>query len=176
MPSASLDWLALEDHIHSRMFDEVRTYRQRQPEQNVYSAAFHAFYGETGGVIYWPALSLGTEAGLVEASAGSSFSPDDLRWSPADWPVKVDPSADDEAWAARVQQAAVGGGDEEWEAVCDRFLRTFALAAKDARRMLISSDVVDETFLALAIDEEWQLIPLSLTPEQLHAQFPELAP
>lgn len=176
MPSASLDWLALEDHIHSRMFDEVRTYRQRQPEQNVYSAAFHAFYGETGGVIYWPALSLGTEAGLVEASAGSSFSPDDLRWSPADWPVKVDPSADDEAWAARVQQAAVGDGDEEWEAVYDRFLRTFALAAKDVRRMLISRDIVDEAFLALAMDEEGQLIPLSLTAEQLRTHFPELAP
>ena len=172
--SDAFDWIALETHIRDRMLDEVRTYRVQHPSARIYGAAFHIFYGETGGVIYWPAFGIATDEDLVEISAEPGFTPDDLRWSPADWTAQVDPSGDDQAWAARAQLAAIGD-DEHWDAVYDRFLRAFPAAAKDARRMLIADGTVEDTFIAIAMDLEWELIPLSLTPDQLREHFPELS-
>lgn len=172
--TSALDWRVLDAHIHDRLLGSVRDHAARHPGDHIYGAAFHAFYGETGGVIAWPALAIATEEDLASITADSRFSPDDLRWSPADWSEQFDPSEHDDAWAAKVEAHAVAGDDAHWEKVYDRFLRAFAKAAKKARGSLVAEGVVEKSFIAVAMDEAWELVPLSLTPAQVRAHFPEL--
>ncbi|MFC9985072.1 DUF4303 domain-containing protein [Microbacterium keratanolyticum] len=172
--TSALDWKALDAHILDRLTESVRDHAARHPGDHIYGAAFHVFYGETGGVVAWPALAIATEEDLVAITAESRFSPDDLRWSPADWSVQLDPSEQDDAWAAKVETHAVAGDDAHWEKAYDRFLRAFAKAAKKARGSLAAEGVVEKTFIAVAMDEAWELVPLSLTPAQVRAHFPEL--
>lgn len=171
---SALDWMALDAHILDRLTASVRAHAAAHPDDHIYGAAFHVFYGETGGVIAWPALAIATEKNLAAITTDSRFSPEELRWSPADWSEQVDPSEEDDAWAAKVEAHAVTGDDEHWEKVYDRFLRAFVKAAKKARGPLVAEGIVEKSFIAVAMDEAWDLIPLSLTPAQVRAHFPEL--
>lgn len=173
MPS-SLDWKALDAHLLAVLLGAVRAHHDEHPEHRIYAAAFHNFYAETGGVIAWPSLAIATEEDLQALAAGSSFSEDDLRWSPADWTTQLDPSNADDAWAAEVERAAGRRDDLHWNAQYDRFLRAFARAAKKARPLLIAENAVERDFIAVAMDEAWDLVPLSLTPAQVRRHFPEL--
>lgn len=152
----------------------MRACHDSAPTDQTYGAVFHTFYGETGGVVAWPALAIGTEQDLDQITEGSTFSAADLRWSPADWTMQIDPTEADDAWAARVEAFACTKDDVHWEEVYSRFLRTFAAAAKTVRRRLVESGAVEKGFVAVAMDEEWALVPLSLTAAQVRTHFPEL--
>jgi hypothetical protein len=173
MPS-SPDWKALDAHLLAALLGAVRAHHDEHPDHRIYAAAFHNFYAETGGVIAWPSLAIATEEDLRMLAAGSSFTEDDLRWSPADWTTQLDPSESDDAWAAEVERAAGRRDDAYWNAQYDRFLRAFASAAKKARPLLVAEKVVEKDFIAVAMDEAWDLVPLSLTPAQVRRHFPEL--
>ena len=172
--TSAVDWKALDAHILDRLVEAVRAHAVAHPGDHIYGAAFHVFYGETGGVVAWPALAIATEEDLATIAADSRFTPADLRWSPADWSVQLDPSEGDDAWAARIEASATGRDDAHWEKVNERFLRAFAKAAKRARGVLVAERSVEKSFIAVAMDEAWELIPLSLTPAQVRAHFPEL--
>ncbi|MFK4730491.1 DUF4303 domain-containing protein [Agromyces mediolanus] len=168
------DWRALEAHIADRYVEAVGAFLAARPGERVYGVAAHVFYGETGGVVAWPALAVGSEESLAAAAEGSTFSPEKLRWSPADWAFQLDPSDADDAWAALVEAAACAGDDAHWEAVYARFLRSFATAAKLALKRLRAEGDVARGFIAVAMDEAWELVPLSLTKAELERHFPEL--
>ncbi|MCM3658854.1 DUF4303 domain-containing protein [Agromyces mediolanus] len=168
------DWRALEAHIAERYAEAVDAFLEEHAGERVYGVAAHVFYGETGAVVAWPALAVGSEESLAATAAASRFTPDELRWSPADWAFQLDPSEADDAWAARVEAAARAGDEAHWEAVYERFLRAFASAAKQAKKRLRGEGAVARGFIAVAMDEEWELVPLSLTNAELGRHFPEL--
>lgn len=168
------DWRALEAHIAERYAEAVHAYLAHHPGERVFGVASQVFSGETGGVIAWPGLAVGSEESLAAATEDSSFSTEELRWSPADWAFQLDPSEADDDWAARVEAAARAGDDAHWEAIYARFLRSFATAAKTAKKRLRTEGAVAPGFLALAMDEAWELVPLSLTKDELDRHFPEL--
>lgn len=174
MSARNPDWKALDEHLVARLVEAVREHHAAHPSQHIYGAAFHVFYGETGSVVAWPSLAIATEEDLAAIAAGSQFSPDELRWSPADWSTQLDPSVADDEWAAQIETFACSRDDEHWEKAYERFQRAFARAAKKARGILSAEGVVEKIFIAVAMDEGWQLTPLSLTVAQLRRHFPEL--
>lgn len=125
-------------------------------------------------MIAWPSLAIATEEDLASVVEGTRFSADDLRWSPADWSLQLDPTSEDEGWAAKVEAYAAAGDDDHWEKAYDRYLRTFAKAAKKARARLVTEGSVERRFIAVAMDEAWEMVPLSLSVAQLRTHFPEL--
>lgn len=173
-PTPSLDWKALDEHLVTSLFDAVRSHHVNHPVQRIYGAAFHVFYGETGGVVAWPLLGIASEEDLESIAEGSNFAPEELRWSPADWSTQIDPTHADDAWAQRIEAFASIRNDAHWEKVYDRYLRACAKAAKKARARLVSEGIVEKSFIAVAMDEAWELVPLSLTAAQVRAHFPEL--
>ncbi len=157
-----------------RLVTAIHAHRRARPSDRIYGAAFHVFSGETGGAIAWPSLAIATEEDLASVVEGTRFSADDLRWSPADWSLQLDPTSEDEGWAAMVEAYAAAGDDERWEKTYDRYLRTFAKAAKKARARLVAEGSVERRFIAVAMDEAWEMVPLSLSVAQLRTHFPEL--
>lgn len=156
----------------------VRTVRVQHPDEHIYGAMFHEFYGD-GSVIYWPMVTVGTEESLAEAIEGYPVSERDelarsLRWSGSDLSHAFDPSEREQAIADAVHAHASSRGDfAGWERQWERFLLCFPRAARTARRALIAEGVVGKDFLAIAADESGDLIPRSLTRAQLLAHFPE---
>lgn len=169
-----MDWKALDAHILALLAEAVRAHRLERPAESIYAAVFHNFHAEAGGLICWPQLAIASEEDLRALSDESGLAPDSLRWSPADWSAQLDPSEADDAMAAAVENWAVGRGAERWENAYQRFLRAFPRAAKAARRILVAEGVVGRDFVALAMDEAWELVPLSLTAAQVRTHFPEL--
>lgn len=181
------DWKAVEDAATAQLTAAVRRVRAERPEDRVYGAMFHEFYGD-GSVIYWPCLTVGTEEGLAQVVAGYAehSGPDDsgereqtLRWSGPDLMSAADPIYANEPGevenrlAEQVHAEADGRGFEAWQKVYERFLRVFPKAAKRARKELIADGTVDREFIAIAEDEEGELVPLSLTRAQLLKHFPQ---
>lgn len=170
----AVDWKALDPYVLALLLETVRGHLAAHPADHVYGAAFHNFYAETGGVIAWPQLAIGTEQDLRTITDGSGLSADDLRWSPADWTAQVDPTEADDGWAARIEAYARSRDDARWERTYERFLRAFPKAARRARGALVADGAVPKDFVAVAMDEEWDLVPRSLTAAQLRRHFPEL--
>jgi hypothetical protein len=126
------------------MVDAVRAVRAARPTEHVYGAVFHAFYGD-GTMLAWPCVSVGTDetlAAVAERYATEHGMPDQaetLRWSGADLPDLVEPGAVEDACADHVQRiAGATGGFDRWDAVYQRFLHVFPVAAVAARAALLA--------------------------------------
>lgn len=154
------DWDGLEAAIRAQITGFVRQMRAEHPDDTLYGAAVHEFYAESGGVIMWT---------LVGVASEETVDDDSVRWSPADWEWQLDPGEAGEEWARRLTAAATAG---DWDAVYERYLSTVVTACTAARREL--ADEVGEDFIVVAMDEAWELIPRSLTADQLRRHFPEL--
>lgn len=174
------DWKAIEAAAAAQLVAAVRAVRERNPEERVYGAMFHEFYGD-GSVIYWPVVTVGTEESLAEVVAayaarhgGGEDLDGSLRWSGPDLVHSFEPGEPEQALAAGVQAAASrSGGFEQWERAYDRFLHCFPRAAKLARKELVSEGLTGRHFIAIAEDEAGDLVPLSLTRVQLLKHFPQ---
>jgi hypothetical protein len=159
----------------------VRDVREQHPDEHVYGAVFHAFYGD-GSTVAWPCVSVGTDESLAaraEHYATELGMPDqreELRWSGADLPYLVEPGEVEDRWAARAQVAAESVGSADgWHRVYEEFLQAFPRAAVAAREELVGDGTVDEDFVAIAFDEAGELVPLSVTEAQLRLHFPAWA-
>ena len=187
------DWQGVESAAVAQIVTAVRRVRAEYPDEHVYGAMFHEFYGD-GSVIDWPRLSVGTEETLAQVLAESQARYAEegsdvgeglehtLRWSGPDLEMVsggpgtrlAEAGEIENAWAERCQTvASAAGGFAAWEKVYDRFLRIFPRAAKRARTELLREGVVGKDFIAIAADEAGELIPLSLTKTQLSRHFPE---
>jgi hypothetical protein len=167
------DWDGLEEVLIGQVVGLVRSVREARPGDRLYGAAVHEFYAEQGGAILWTLVGAASEEWLAEADTGA-FGGDVLRWSPADWPWQLDPGEAEKAWALRLEAHATADGGRHWDAVHDRYLRTVVAACRSARRRLVDEGVVDADFVVVAMDEAWDLVPLSLTPAEVGRHFPEL--
>lgn len=173
MKQAMFDWCGLETAAVNHMIAAVRQIRDTYPQEQLYGAIFHGFYGD-GSCIGWPCLAVGSEESLASVTAHYQMSVDDLRWSPADLPHNVDQNEESEQWAeACCEFASLDGTYSAWEKIYDRFLHIFPQAAKKARQQLLRDGIVDKDFIAIASDEAGKLIPLSLTKAQILRYFPE---
>ncbi|KJK03341.1 hypothetical protein UB43_02210 [Pseudomonas sp. 21] len=180
MPSKQkFDWKALENAAVDHVVSAVRRIRQTHPDEAVYGAMFHEFYGD-GSVLYWPMVTIGTEEVLARAAADYGDDGEDLRWSGPDLSQCAEdhgfePGDEQDQWATRCAefaQATAEGSFSAWEAVHERFLHCFPRAARRARAQLLKEGLVDKRFIAVATDEAGDLVPLSLTRAQLLRHFP----
>lgn len=180
MPSTmKFDWKALEDTAVDHVVSAVRRIRQTHPDETVYGAMFHEFYGD-GSVLYWPMVTVGTEEALARVAADYDDDGEGLRWSGPDLSQYAEdhgfePSDKQDQWAtqcAGFAQATAKGSFGAWEVVYERFLHCFPRAAKRARAQLLKEGLVDKHFIAVATDEAGDLVPLSLTRAQLLRHFP----
>jgi len=176
----SIDWTAIERAAAAQLIAAVNTVHDTHPNEKIYGALFHEFYGD-GTAIAWPMVTVGTEESLAEVVAAYIADGSDesgleasLRWSGPDLAHGFDPETDEQSLADLVQvTASESGGFETWEAAYDRFLRCFPKAAKAARSALVTSGAVGRDFVAIASDESGELVPLSLTKAQIRRHFPE---
>lgn len=175
-----INWREIEDAATGQIVSAVRAVREGHPDESVYGAMFHEFYGD-GSVIYWPMVTVGTEESLavVVAAYAARDSEEEgleasLRWSGPDLTHGFDPGGSEQALADSVQAAASSDGEFDcWERVYDRFIRCFPKAAKRARKQLVAEKLVGEEFIAIAEDEAGELVPLSLTKAQVLKHFPQ---
>ncbi|MFD0342386.1 DUF4303 domain-containing protein [Streptomyces sp. NPDC127117] len=167
------DWAGLQASIQDQVVGFVRRMCAEHPDEHVYGAAVHEFYAESGGTIACTLVGVASEE-RVAALASDPLDAQALRWSPADWPWQLDPGPAEEEWASRLEAAATAGNGRHWDAVHQRYLRTAANACKAARKQLVADGIVGEDFIVVAMDEAWELIPLSLTRAQVRRHFPEL--
>ncbi|MBB4863132.1 hypothetical protein HNP46_001979 [Pseudomonas nitritireducens] len=173
------DWKALEDAAVEQVVNAVRRIRQSHPEETVYGAMLHEFYGD-GSVLYWPMLTVATEQVLAQVAADYGDDGENLRWSGPDLSQCAEdhgfePGDEQDQWAtqcAEFAQATAEGSFSAWEAVYERFLHCFPRAARRARAQLLREGLVDKHFIAVATDEAGDLVPLSLTRAQLLRHFP----
>lgn len=176
----NIDWREIEDAATEQLVSAVREVREQHPEETVYGAMFHEFYGD-GSSTAWPTVAVGTEETLAEAvdeHRGRNGESDDaessFRWSGPDLAHAFDPADALQELADAVQAVASSSGDfEKWERVYDRFLRCFPKAAKAARKQLVTDKAVGREFIAIAADEAEELVPLSLTKAQVRKHFPQ---
>ena len=167
---SDVDWHEIERAAAAQVFSAVRDVRDTHPDETIYGAMFHEFYGD-GTNIYWPTVTIGTEESLSEVIAAYTARHDvdvsmetSLRWSGPDLEHGFDPGASEQTLATGVQAAASSSGDfKDWERFYGRFLRSFPKAAKLARKQLMAEKLVDKDFIAIADDETADLVVLSLT-------------
>lgn len=175
---SAFDWKGLEQMAVGHVIAAVRQVREAHPDERIYGAMFHAFYGD-GSVIYWPCLTVGTEETLaqVETRYRTEYVPEyeaGVRWSGADLVHNSEPGDAEDAWATRCHEfAALDGSFAAWEKVYDRFLHCFPRAARRARTALVRAGFVGKDFIAIAADEAGDLVPLSLTQAQVRRHFPQ---
>lgn len=177
---SGIDWSAIESAATEQIISAVRAVRERHPDESIYGAMFHEFYGD-GSVIYWPMVTVGTEESLAQAAAeygagegGEDSLKSSLRWSGPDLVHGFDPLNSEQALADGVHAAASSSGEfEKWERLYVRFMRCFPKAAKLARKQLVAENLVGKQFIAIAEDEAGELVPLSLTTAQLLRNFPQ---
>ncbi len=197
---AKVEWESVERAAVEQVLREVRRVRAEQPDERIYAAMFHVFYGD-GEDIYWPCLSVGTEESLKTVEARYlERDPDDdvssLRFSGADLPYMVEATEAEMAVAEGVNEYGLSlGGEDAWDEVYDQFLEVFPRAARKARKAAIDEGLVGEEFIVVArkarkaaiddglvgeefivvaLDEAMELVPACLTREQLERHFPEL--
>jgi len=175
------DWQSIENLAYQIIVDAVHSIRRQHPHETVYAAIFHNFYCDNT-YLYFPSLSVGTEEllarvvaqyqneyGCAENRAGLEQS---LRWSGADLAEYFfDGGAAGNAAAQSVQAAVRQEAD--WDDLYDRFRQCFPCACRRATEDLLRTKLVAPDFVAVACDEDEELIIPSLTPEQLQRHFPE---
>ena len=187
MTNAPIDWQGLEETATAQVVAAVREARFAFPDEHIYGAMFHEFYGD-GTVMYWPLLTVGTEEALklILDKALTGWAEDrgedaadlehSLRWSGPDLNAvrdPVQPGEVEEEWVRRCQAASDGKGFDAWQKIYMRFLRVFPHAAKRARTLLVDEGIVGKDFIVIADDEDGDLIPLCLTKSQVSRFFPE---
>ncbi|MDT0266960.1 DUF4303 domain-containing protein [Streptomyces sp. DSM 44915] len=169
----SFDWVGLKSEITRQVVDFVRATRAAHPDERLYAAALHAFYAETGGQILSPLVGVASEEWLAQA-ARTPADAADLRWSAADWPRQLDPTATGTAWVAPVAAHACAAHGAHWDEVHDRYLHHTSRACVRARAALVTAGDVPADFLVIPLDEEFALLPTTLTPTELAHHFPFL--
>ncbi|MFI5750626.1 DUF4303 domain-containing protein [Streptomyces sp. NPDC051644] len=167
------DWAGLEAAMREQIVGFVHRIRAEHPDDRIYGAAVHEFYAESGGTIAWTLVGVASEERLAMV-ATDTLDAAALRWSPADWPWQLDPGKTEDEWAGRLEAAATADDGRRWDAIHQRYLRTAAKACKAARKQLVADGVVDRDFVVVAMDEAWELVPLSLTRAQIREHFPAL--
>ncbi|MDO5083682.1 MAG: DUF4303 domain-containing protein [Arachnia propionica] len=176
---AKVDLGSVERAAVEQVLREVRRVRLEHPDERIYAAMFHVFYGD-GEDIYWPCLSVGTEESLKTVEARYlERDPDDdvssLRFSGADLPYMVEATEAEMAVAEGVNEYGLSlGGEDAWDEVYQQFLEVFPRAARKARKVAIDEGLVGEEFIVVALDEAMELVPASVTKKQLAQHFPEL--
>ena len=180
------DWQSIENLAYQIIVDAVHHIHRQHPHETVYAAIFHNFYCDNA-YLYFPSLSVGTEellARVVEKyqnEYGSTESRAELerslRWSGADLAEYLfDGGAAGNAAgnaAAQSVQAAVRQ-EADWDDLYNRFRQCFPRACRRATEDLLRAKLVAPDFVAVACDEDEELIAPSLTPEQLQRHFPEV--
>ena len=175
------DWQSIENLAYQIIIDAVYSIRRQHPHETVYAAIFHNFYCDNT-CLYFPSLSVGTEellARVVEKYQSEYCSAESrarleqsLRWSGADLAEYLfDGGAAGNAAAQSVQAAVRQEAD--WDDLYDRFRQCFPRACRRATEDLLRAKLVAPDFVAVACDEDEELIAPSLTPEQLQRHFPE---
>lgn len=177
---SNVDWREIERVAAAQIVSAVRDVRDKHPDETIYGAMFHEFYGD-GTNIYWPMVTVGTEESLsrVIAEYAARHGADEsletsLRWSGPDLEHSFDPGTSEQTLANSVQAAASSSGNfKDWERLYDRFVRSFPKAAKLARKQLVAEKLIGKDFIAIADDETADLVALSLTKSQLLKHFPQ---
>lgn len=183
----TFNWQQVEDTAYQHIIRSVLDVKNQHPNETIYSAIFHCFYGD-GEDIYWASLSVGTEELLARTVVRYQQDFDEpaeklsqaLRWSGADLlEYGYDPNDDENDMAEAVAEFALAqsddGDDEElWEQIYQEFLACFPRACQRARQYLIENNVVHEDFIAIAYDEPMDLLRASLTHEQFIKHFSHL--
>ncbi len=162
-----------------------------------YAVAVYLFYAETCGRIMLPVFAAATEEWFEEHLAVNRRQRDlpasperDLRWNPADWPHQhfdadwSDPGAF-WSWSRALTEAASGDGawdggseeedEERWEQVHDRYADAVAGACRDVAATLRRERTAPEGLVVVALDEEEELVPRTLTAPEVRRHFPHLA-
>ena len=175
------DWQSIENLAYQIIVDAVHSIRRQHPHETVYAAIFHNFYCDNTH-LYFPSLSVGTEkllARVVEKyqrEYGSAESRSELeqslRWSGADLAEYLFDGGTTGNTAAQSVQAAVRQ-ETDWDDLYDHFRQCFPRACRRATEDLLRAKLVAPDFVAVACDEDEELIAPSLTPEQLQRHFPE---
>ncbi len=175
------DWQSIENLAYQIIVDAVHSIRRQHPHETVYAAIFHNFYCDNT-YLYFPSLAVGTEELLVrvvekyQSEYGSTASrtklEQSLRWSGADLAEYMFDSGAAGNAAAQSVQAAVRQ-EADWDDLYDRFRQCFPCACRRATEDLLRTKLVAPDFVAVACDEDEELIAPSLTLEQLQRHFPE---
>lgn len=195
------DWQKVEQYAFDYIIDCVEQIHQQYPDEKIYGAIFHCFYGD-GKYIYFPPVSVGTEELLAKVVDSYKQNPSyanktkeqlskSLRWSGADL---ADYMFDEGAMFDKCSELAkqvtehakeASGYDfddestEEnfgkWQKIYQEFLMCFPKACQRATQYLLSTNMVGRDFIAVAIDEECKLVSPSLTQEQLAKHFPTVS-
>ena len=155
------DWKALEDAATAQLIAAVRRVRADRPNDDV---------GPGHQVGARPAQRPLPLAVLIRPGARGVGGRHDPVYTRV--PGEVESTAAEHVHA----EAAERGGFAAWEEAYKRFLRVFPKAARRAREELIADGTVGPEFIAIADDEEGELIPLSLTDAQLSRHFPDHSP
>ena len=174
------DWAGLESAAVEHILRAVRQVRQGHAAERMYGAIVHEFYGD-GTQVSWPLVSIGTDESLARVVEGyRQKHPGQgwdwsgmLRWSGSDLEYVVEAGDVEKSWARSLQEYATRQPDAAWFDVYNRFLRSFPSAVRHADALLRAAGEVDEDFIAVAMDEEGTLVPLSVSRSVLHAHFPD---
>lgn len=160
------DWERVTRQATDYLVRCVEQTAAEHPEEHIYGAVFHTFYGD-GEVMAWPPVGVGTREGLDGA---------ELEWNGPDMPYYFEgDDADYELCDQVSEHAAAPGNLNAWNAEYERYLACFPPAARSATERLRAGGVVGPEFVAVAGDEAEELVPLSLTPAELERYFPHLA-
>lgn len=196
----NFDWQKVEQLAFEYVVDCVTQIHQKHPNEKIYGAMFHCFYSD-GEDIYFPPVSVGTEELLAKVVDNYKQNPSyadeakeqlskTLRWSGADLAdYMFDESELFDKCSELAEQVAeyakeTSGYDfdddsteenfEKWGEIYQTFEHCFPKACKRATEYLLTTTMVEPNFIAVATDEKFELVPLSLTKEQLAKHFPEL--
>lgn len=196
----NFDWQKVEQLAFEYVVDCVTQIHQKHPNEKIYGAMFHCFYGD-GENIYFPPVSVGTEELLAKVVDNYKQNPSHadetheqlskiLRWSGADLAdYMFDKSELFDKCGQLAEQVAqyakeTSGYDfddddteenfEKWDEIYQTFENCFPKACKRATQYLLTTNMVEPDFIAVAIDENLELVRLSLTKEQLAKHFAKL--
>ena len=97
----NINWREIEEAATEQL---VQAVREESPDENIYGAVFHAFYGD-GESIRRLMVAVGTEETLAE-TVDDGDDDASLRWSDPDFEYNVDPTDELDELASRVEKAA----------------------------------------------------------------------
>ena len=162
----TLDWTQMEDDMVAAAVAAVRRTIGAHRDEHFHAAAFDELYGEQCGPFMFGNLAL--------ANAD-----DEGEWSPPDWTHQIDgwfPAASRRHWEKELATEAgvpvaewtdrwwedpdfEGEDIPRWDAVYEKFVWTHAPVARRTRDTLVRDGVVDDTFLVLAFDDDFDKLP-----------------
>ncbi|MBB4930539.1 hypothetical protein F4561_001359 [Lipingzhangella halophila] len=190
-----VDWGRFEAELTAELERFARTRVARGG--HTYAVAVYLFYAETRGRIMLPSFAAATEEWFEERLAAHrsqrEFPPgpwEDLRWNPADWPHQhFDADWGDQdafwAWSKTLTEAASGegawdenlmeGDEARWEAVHERYIDVVVRACRTVAATLRRERVAPENLVVVALDDEEELVPRTLTDAEIRQYLPHLA-